>query len=299
MRQAAPQPIRIADQAIGQERHEEGGENGFVEDHGQADSTGARWRNPVPCGEAWRAAALGRTGGGWYPTRSTGRRSPDHDRRTRGITSIVTGDYLRDPALIYRRSFALIEAEAGAALAALPAELRPLARRLVHACGMTDIIQDLAWAGPVAAAAGAGLAAGRPIWCDSRMVEAGIIRRLLPPEVAICCSLDDAGVPALAASLGTTRSAAAVERWRPGLQGAIVVIGNAPTALFHLLGRLAVWPERPAAILAFPVGFVGAIEAKEALIRESHGVPFVTLKGRRGGSAMAAAAINALLEPRA
>lgn len=211
--------------------------------------------------------------------------------------TVAMHTYLREPEAIYARSFALIEAEAGAALASLPAELRPLARRLIHSCGMVDIPADLAWSGPVVAAARSALEAGAALYCDVEMVRAGIIRRRLPAAVQPRCTLADPRVPALAAELGTTRSAAAVELWRDGLEGAVVAIGNAPTALFHLLDRLAAWLERPAAILAFPVGFVGAAESKEALIAASLGVPFLTLRGRRGGSAMAAAAVNGLWDP--
>lgn len=209
------------------------------------------------------------------------------------MTEALT-DYLREPAEIYRRSFAIIEAEAGAALQAMPASLRPLARRLIHASGMTDIARDLAWSGPVAELGRQALEAGRPALCDVQMVKAGIIRHRLPPGVELVCTLDDAAVPNLARTLGTTRSAAAVELWRDRLAGSVVVIGNAPTALFHLLERLGSWPERPAAILALPVGFVGAVEAKEALIAADLAVPYLTLRGRRGGSAMAAAAVNGL-----
>ena len=205
-------------------------------------------------------------------------------------------DYLREPTAIYARSFAIIEAEAGAALEALPAALRPLARRLIHASGMIDIVRDLAWSGPVAEAAQATLAASRPILCDVQMVKAGIIRARLPEGVELCCTLDDPAVPGVARTLATTRSAAAVELWRERLAGAVVVIGNAPTALFHLLERLTEWPERPAAIFALPVGFVGAVESKEALIAAGLAVPWLTLRGRRGGSAMAAAAVNALVD---
>ena len=202
--------------------------------------------------------------------------------------------YLREPETIYARSFALIEAEAGAALASLPAELRPLARRLIHSCGMVDILADLAWSGPVASAARNALEAGASLLCDVEMVRAGILPSRLPPSVEPRCMLADPRVAALAAELGTTRSAAAVELWRERLDGAVAVIGNAPTCLFHLLNRLTLWPERPAAVLAFPVGFVGAAESKAALIEDSRGVPFLTLRGRRGGSAMAAAAVNGL-----
>jgi precorrin isomerase len=211
-------------------------------------------------------------------------------------TPVIPNDYLREPDAIYDRSFAIIEAEAGAALRTLPPELRPLARRLIHSCGMTDLVHDLAWSGPVVEAARAALAEGRPILVDVEMVRAGIIERRLPRGVAVRCTLGDPAVPGLAAQLGTTRSAAAVELWRPDLAGAVVVIGNAPTALFHLLERLQDWPERPAAILALPVGFVGAVESKEALIAARLDVPYLTLRGRRGGSAMAAAAVNALAD---
>lgn len=204
--------------------------------------------------------------------------------------------YLRDPAAIYARSFAIIEAEAGAALAGLPAAVRPVARRLIHSCGMTDIVKDLAWAGPVVEAARTALEQGRPILADVEMVRSGIIGSRLPAGVAVRCTLGEPQVPDIAARLGTTRSAAAVEFWRADLEGAVVVIGNAPTALFHLLDRLRDWAERPAAILAFPVGFVGAVESKEALIAASSDVPCLTLRGRRGGSALAAAAVNALAD---
>ena len=201
-----------------------------------------------------------------------------------------------DPQAIYRRSFALIRE----ALLGVPLDPRiePLALRMVHACGMPDIVPDLAWAGDPAAAGRSALAAGATILCDARMVEAGIAADRLPAANPIRVTLNDPAVPDLAAKGATTRSAAAVELWRPHLQGAVVAIGNAPTALFHLLERLRVWPERPAVILALPVGFVGAAESKEALTLAGLAVPWVTLRGRRGGSAMAAAAVNALfLDP--
>jgi len=200
--------------------------------------------------------------------------------------------WLRDPAAIERRSFELIAAEAG--LAALPQPLRPLAARLVHACGMPDIVADLAWAGDPVTAGRAALVAGAPVLVDAGMVAAGITRRRLPAGNAVLCTLDEPTVRALAAALATTRSAAALELWRPRLEGAVVAIGNAPTALFRLLELLAEGAARPAVILAFPVGFVGAAESKAALIAAATAVPFVTLRGRRGGSAMAAAAVNAL-----
>jgi precorrin-8X/cobalt-precorrin-8 methylmutase len=205
----------------------------------------------------------------------------------------VAGGYLRDPAAIYRESFATIRREAR--LGHLPDDIADIAVRLIHACGMTDIAADLAYAGNVAADARAALAIGAPIFCDSVMVAAGIMRDRLPAKNEIICTLTDARVPSLAKELATTRSAAAVELWRNRLGGAVVVIGNAPTALFHLLDVLAAGAPKPAAILALPVGFIGAAESKDALIAESFSVPYLTLRGRRGGSAMAAAAVNALI----
>lgn len=201
-------------------------------------------------------------------------------------------DYLRDPAEIYRRSFAVIRAEAD--LARLPADLEPIVVRLIHACGMTDIAAELAFSPNVATRSRAALAAGAPILCDCRMVADGIIAKRLPTKNEILCTLDAAEVPSLAARLGTTRSAAAVELWRPRLAGAVVAIGNAPTVLFRLLELLDEGANEPAVILAFPVGFVGAAEAKAALATDSRGVAYLTLLGRRGGSALAAAAVNAL-----
>ncbi len=204
------------------------------------------------------------------------------------------GGYLRDPAEIYRRSFALIRAEAG--LDHLPPDLAALTVRLIHACGMSDIAADLAFSADVAARARAALAAGAPVLCDAAMVAAGVMRDRLPAGNAIVCTLADARVPDLARRLGTTRSAAAATLWRERLEGAVVAIGNAPTALFRLLEMLEAGAPRPAAILAFPVGFVGAAEAKDALVA-ARPAPFLTLRGRRGGSAFAAAAVNALLAP--
>jgi precorrin-8X/cobalt-precorrin-8 methylmutase len=202
-------------------------------------------------------------------------------------------DYLRDPGAIAARSFAL--ANELSDLSALPPGLRPLTLRLVHACGMPEIAPDIAFAGDAVAAGRAALAAGATVLCDARMVEVGILWDRLPPACRTFCGIDDQRTRKLAEDLRTTRSAAAVELWRPHLDGAVVAIGNAPTALFHLLERLAEWPERPAAILAFPVGLVGAAESKSALIEAGLEVPYVTLRGRFGGSALAAAAVNALL----
>ncbi|NKB55872.1 MAG: precorrin-8X methylmutase [Alphaproteobacteria bacterium] len=200
--------------------------------------------------------------------------------------------YLRDPAEIYRESFAAIRRETD--LSAVSDDLAPLALRVVHACAMPEVISDLS-ASPGAVAAGrAALERGAPILTDVEMVAHGITRSRLPQNNQVVCTLNDESVPALAKSLGTTRSAAAVTLWPSDLDGAVVAIGNAPTALFQLLEGLAAgWPA-PALILGFPVGFIGAAESKDALINGSHGIPFATLRGRRGGSAMAAAAVNAL-----
>lgn len=204
-------------------------------------------------------------------------------------------DYLKDPAEIYRQSFAAIEAEAR--LDALPETLRAVARRMIHACGMTDLVDDLAWHGEPVAAACRAIAGGAPILTDAQMVASGIIRGRLPRTEIVCVIADEA-VAETARRLGTTRSAAAVELWRARLQGAIVAIGNAPTALFHLLDLVEAGGPRPAAIFAFPVGFVGAVESKQALVDAGLGIPYLTLRGRRGGSAIAAAAINALADGR-
>jgi precorrin-8X/cobalt-precorrin-8 methylmutase len=201
-------------------------------------------------------------------------------------------DYLRDPEEIYRRSVAMIRREAD--LSRLPPGLEALAVRLIHACGMPDIVDDLAYSDDAAAAGRAALMGGAPVLVDAEMVAHGIIRARLPARNAVLCTLNDSAVPALARRLGSTRSAAAVELWRPHLGGAVVAIGNAPTALFRLLELLADGVPRPAVILGFPVGFVGAAEAKAALAAGRTGVPFITLLGRRGGSALAAAAVNAL-----
>jgi precorrin isomerase len=201
-------------------------------------------------------------------------------------------DYNRNGNEIYRQSFAIIRAEAPLDL--LPADLAHVTVRLIHACGMTDIVHDLA-ASPDAVSAGrTALQAGAPILCDARMVAEGVTRSRLPADNVVLCTLQHPDIPALASRMGTTRSAAALELWRPHLAGAVVAIGNAPTALFRLLELLAEGVPKPSLILGFPVGFVGAAESKTALVAHSHGVPFLTLHGRRGGSAIAAAAVNAL-----
>ncbi len=202
--------------------------------------------------------------------------------------------YLRDPEAIYAQSFATIRAEAD--LARLPPELHAAAVRMIHACGMVDLSDDIMGDPAIVAAVHAALAAGAPVLCDCEMVRAGIIRRHLPAATELVLTLNDPAVPALAAQLGTTRSAAAVELWRPRLAEAIVLIGNAPTALFHLLDRLAAGAPRPAAIIAAPVGFVGAAESKALLAADEASIPFLTVRGRRGGSAIASAAFNAIAQ---
>jgi precorrin-8X/cobalt-precorrin-8 methylmutase len=201
-------------------------------------------------------------------------------------------DYIRDGQAIYRASFATIRAEAN--LSAIPADLEKLAVRVIHACGMTDIVDDLLFSPGAGAAGRAALAAGAPIFCDARMVAEGVTRSRLPADNRVICTLNEPSVPERARAMNTTRSAAALEWWRPGLGGSIVVIGNAPTALFHLLDMLDNGAPKPALIIGFPVGFIGAAESKAMLAEDSRGVPFVALRGRRGGSAMAAAAVNAL-----
>lgn len=201
-------------------------------------------------------------------------------------------DYIRDGAEIYRKSFAMIRAEAN--LSILPADLEIVAVRLIHSCGMTDIVTDLA-ASPQAATIGRNaLKAGAPILCDAQMVAQGITRSRIPADNAIICTLQHPDVPDLAKKLATTRSAAALELWHDYLDGAVVAIGNAPTALFRLLELLEAGAPKPALILGFPVGFVGTAQSKIELAANSQGVPFITLHGRRGGSAMATAAVNAL-----
>jgi precorrin-8X/cobalt-precorrin-8 methylmutase len=203
--------------------------------------------------------------------------------------------YLRDPASIYRRSFALVREAAN--LGRFPAALRPLAVRLAHAAGDLSILDDLVWSRGAVGAGRRALRSGAPILADSTMVVAGITKALLPAGNSVICAISDPPVAALASELRTTRSAAAVELWRPDLAGAVVAIGNAPTALFHLLEIIALGVSPPALVLGFPVGFVGAAEAKEALIGFGRGLPFIALRGRRGGSALAAASVNALCAP--
>jgi precorrin-8X/cobalt-precorrin-8 methylmutase len=201
-------------------------------------------------------------------------------------------DYIRDPAEISRRSFAIIAAEAD--LAALPADIAPVAARIVHASGMADVVGDLAFSDGAGRRGREALAAGAPILCDVRMVAAGLVAKR-PAGNAVHVGLDAGAAAALAQRTGQTRSAAGMERMVEKFGGAVIVIGNAPTALFRLIELVADGAARPALVLGFPVGFVGAAESKDALAANALGIPFVTLRGRRGGSAMAAAALNALI----
>ena len=197
--------------------------------------------------------------------------------------------YEKDPAAIYAASFATVRAEA--ALDRFPRDVAEMVVRVIHACGMVEVADRIDHASEVAEAGIAALRAGAPVYADCEMVASGITRRLLP-GTGIRCTLNDPRVPDMARDLGTTRSAAAVDLWDTG--GAVIAIGNAPTALFRLLERLDDGAPAPAAILAFPVGFVGAAESKAELARDPRGAPYLTLRGRRGGSAMASAAVNAL-----
>ena len=204
----------------------------------------------------------------------------------------MTIRYERDGAAIYRASFATIRREAD--LSGVPPDLERVAVRMMHACGMTDLVDDLAWSEGFAQRAEAALAAGAPVLCDASMVAAGVTRSRLPAANDVLCTLPDPRVARLAEDLGTTRTAAAVELWRDRLDGALVAVGNAPTALFHLLDILAAGAPSPAAVIGVPVGFVGAAESKVALAGNSLRLEFLTLRGRRGGSAIASAAVNAL-----
>ncbi|MPZ59151.1 MAG: precorrin-8X methylmutase [Rhizobiales bacterium] len=201
-------------------------------------------------------------------------------------------NYLRDSTAIYKESFAIIRAETD--LSRFSEDEADIVVRMVHACGNIDAAQYIEFGGDFAAAARATIAGGAPILCDSEMVAHGITRARLPSVNEVLCTLRDPRVPALAETLSTTRSAAAVDLWADRLAGAVVAIGNAPTALFHLLAWLERGGPRPAAILGIPVGFVGAVESKAALAADSCGVPYLIVRGRMGGSAMTAAAINAL-----
>jgi precorrin-8X/cobalt-precorrin-8 methylmutase len=199
-------------------------------------------------------------------------------------------DYVRDGAEIYRRSFAAIRAEAD--LTRFPPDVARVVVRMIHSCGMTDLPGDVGYSDGVVRAARAALLAGAPVLCDAQMVASGITRGRLPAGNEIVCTLNDPAVPALAERLGTTRSAAALDQWGSRLPGAVVAIGNAPTALFRLLELVQAGAGRPAAVLGIPVGFVGAAESKQALAES--GLEYLVVHGRRGGSAMTVAAVNAV-----
>ncbi|AWL87488.1 precorrin-8X methylmutase [Streptomyces sp. TSRI0445] len=200
--------------------------------------------------------------------------------------------YEKDGPAIYRQSFATIRAEAD--LAGLPADVSQVAVRMIHACGMVDLVTDLAFSPNAVADARAALRAGAPILCDVAMVASGVTRKRLPADNDVVCTLSDPSVPELAAKMGTTRSAAALELWRDRMEGAVVAVGNAPTALFRLLEMIEEGAPRPAAVIGVPVGFVGAMESKEALAEHASGLEHLIVRGRRGGSAIAAAALNAI-----
>ncbi|MEU4919174.1 precorrin-8X methylmutase [Streptomyces parvus] len=200
--------------------------------------------------------------------------------------------YEKDGPAIYRQSFATIRAEAD--LAGLPADISQVAVRMIHACGMVDLVKDLAFSPNAVADARAALRAGAPILCDVAMVASGVTRKRLPADNDVVCTLSDPSVPELAVKMGTTRSAAALELWRDRMEGAVVAVGNAPTALFRLLEMIEEGAPRPAAVIGVPVGFVGAMESKEALAEHPSGLEHLIVRGRRGGSAIAAAALNAI-----
>jgi precorrin-8X/cobalt-precorrin-8 methylmutase len=204
-------------------------------------------------------------------------------------------DYLRDGAEIYRRSFATIRAEAD--LSRFPQDVSRVVVRMIHACGQVDLTGDIAHSPGVVAAARAALQAGAPILCDAMMVASGVTRARLPRDNDVVCTLRDRRVPALAEQLGTTRSAAALSLWGDRLDGAVVAVGNAPTALFHLLEMIDAGAPRPAAVLGIPVGFIGAAESKEALAARDD-LEYLVVHGRRGGSAITAAALNAVASER-
>ena len=201
-------------------------------------------------------------------------------------------DYIRDGAAIYERSFAIIRSEAD--LARFTPDQAEIAVRMIHACGRVDAAAFFDFSPDFVPAARGALKRGAPIFCDAQMVAHGVTRARLPANNEVICTLRDERVPGLAQELGTTRSAAALELWRDRLEGSVVAIGNAPTALFHLLEMLDAGAPRPAAILGIPVGFVGAAESKDALAANTLGLPYLVVRGRMGGSAMTAAALNAL-----
>jgi len=207
------------------------------------------------------------------------------------MTDATRDSHIRDGAAIYARSFAIIRAEAD--LARFAPDEEKVAVRIIHACGMVEAAADIAFSPGAVAAARAALRVGAPIFCDAKMVANGITRARLPAGNEVICTLDDPAVPQIASRIGNTRTAAALDLWRPGMAGAVLVFGNAPTALFRLLDLIDAGAPMPAAVIGMPVGFVGAAESKQALIDDGR-LPWLTVRGRKGGSAMAAAAVNAL-----
>lgn len=205
---------------------------------------------------------------------------------------MTTYDYIREGDAIYAKSFAIIRAEAD--LSRFSEEEADVAIRMIHACGLVEAASQFEFSPGFVSAARAALLAGKPIFCDAQMVAHGVTRARLPAQNEVICTLRDPQVPDLAKTVGNTRSAAALELWAERLEGAVVAIGNAPTALFYLLEMLDRGCPKPAAIIGMPVGFVGAAESKEALAESPHGIPYAIVKGRMGGSAMTAAAVNAL-----
>lgn len=218
----------------------------------------------------------------------TNRHHPHADRESEDTVH----QYEKDGPAIYRQSFATIRAEAD--LAGLPADVSQVAVRMIHACGMVDLVRDIAFSPDAVAHARAALRSGAPILCDVAMLASGVTRKRLPAGNEVICTLSDPSVPDLAAKMGTTRSAAALELWRDRMDGAVVAVGNAPTALFRLLEMIEEGAPRPAAVIGMPVGFIGAAESKDALAAHPSGLEHMIVRGRRGGSAIAAAALNAI-----
>ncbi len=208
---------------------------------------------------------------------------------------MIAYDYIRDGEEIYRQSFATIRAEAD--LSRFSDEEAEVAIRMIHACGMVEAARHFRFSPGFVSAARTALERGKPIFCDAEMVARGVTRKRLPADNEVICEIGNIETPYLAQDHGNTRSAAAIHIWLPRLEGAVVAIGNAPTALFHLLELLRDGAPKPAAIIGMPVGFVGAAESKQALSEESYGIPFAIVEGRLGGSAMTAAALNALARP--
>ena len=219
--------------------------------------------------------------------------TPDPARDPADETSGNTvPEYEKDGAEIYRQSFATIRAESD--LAGLPADVSQAAVRMIHACGMTDLVRDLDYTPRVVERGRAALRAGAPVLCDTAMVASGVTRSRLPAGNEVLCTLSDPAVPELAGQLGTTRTAAALELWRERMEGAVIAVGNAPTALFRLLEMVEEGAPRPAAVVGVPVGFIGAAESKDALAAHPSALDYLVVRGRRGGSALAAAAVNAI-----